>query len=258
MSARKRKVDKKLSLTKNKVLHSIIALASATVAVLTISMTAYGSIEEVNSSIDNVNNSITDINTAIEDCINSKSLAHDMAENARALNLAEDNVVIVEAQKIWGNAEAEHKRLLAELDTKQVELNTLTQQRDELLAEQARLEEEARIAEEQARQAAENSKGRYIGEFNLTGYCNCSVCCGSYAGGPTASGVMPQAGVTIAVDRRVIPMGTKVYIEGLGYRIAQDTGGAIKGNKIDVYAESHSACYRPEYNLKGAKVYIVE
>ena len=50
----------------------------------------------------------------------------------------------------------------------------------------------------------------------------------------------PDAKV-IAVDPSVIPLGTKVYVEGYGYATAADTGGAIKGNKIDVFIPSHSA-----------------
>jgi 3D (Asp-Asp-Asp) domain-containing protein len=44
----------------------------------------------------------------------------------------------------------------------------------------------------------------------------------------------------IAVDPRVIPLGSKVYVEGYGYAIAGDTGGAIKGNKIDVFIPTKS------------------
>lgn len=90
--------------------------------------------------------------------------------------------------------------------------------------------------------AAEMEENReLLGTFTLTAYCSCRKCCGRWSGGPTASGAMPQAGRTIAVDKRVIPLGTKVYIEGYGEFIAEDTGSAIKGNRIDVYMESHNA-----------------
>ena len=58
----------------------------------------------------------------------------------------------------------------------------------------------------------------------------------------------------MAVDRRVIPLGTKLYIEGLGYRIAQDTG--VSGHWIDVFMEDHDECNRN--GLQKHKVYIVK
>lgn len=60
-------------------------------------------------------------------------------------------------------------------------------------------------------------------------------------GNPTATGVYPVAGQTIAVDPRVIPLGTHVLINGHEY-IAQDTGGLIKGNRIDVFMDSEEEC----------------
>lgn len=62
----------------------------------------------------------------------------------------------------------------------------------------------------------------------------------------TASGLKPVRnpnGVsTIAVDPNVIPLGTKVYVSGYGVAIAADTGGAIKGNIIDVFLNTHEEC----------------
>lgn len=79
----------------------------------------------------------------------------------------------------------------------------------------------------------------YLGEFKITYYCNerfSHICGGS---GITASGKPTEVGVTIAVDKTVIPLGTTVYIEGIGYMEAQDTGGAVIGNHIDVLVEDH-------------------
>lgn len=79
--------------------------------------------------------------------------------------------------------------------------------------------------------------GENGGLFTITTYCPCAVCNGGYTG--TAIGTSVTPGRTIAVDPSVIPLGTTVYIEGVGTRIAEDTGGAIKGNKIDLAVGSH-------------------
>lgn len=76
-----------------------------------------------------------------------------------------------------------------------------------------------------------------LGEFAITHYCACSRCCGK-SDGITATGTQATAGRTIAVDPEVIPLGTEVIIDGQSY-IAEDTGRAIKGNKIDIFCESH-------------------
>lgn len=59
----------------------------------------------------------------------------------------------------------------------------------------------------------------------------------------------------IAVDPRVIKLGTKVHVEGYGYAIAGDTGGAIKGNKIDVFIPTKSAAY--QWGRKNVKVKVL-
>ncbi|TFE24152.1 3D domain-containing protein [Cohnella luojiensis] len=74
--------------------------------------------------------------------------------------------------------------------------------------------------------------------------------------GVTSSGAIVKEGRTIAVDPKVIPMGWWVYIEGIGFRRAEDTGGAIKGKKIDVYFDSES--YVNKFGLKrGYTVYVI-
>lgn len=78
-----------------------------------------------------------------------------------------------------------------------------------------------------------------LGVYKLTAYCACTKCCGK-SDGITASGVRAVEGVTIATDSS-FPFGTKLYIDGREYTV-QDRGGAIKGNKIDIYFDSHTAC----------------
>ena len=79
--------------------------------------------------------------------------------------------------------------------------------------------------------------------------------------GITASGTKARVGA-VAVDPRVIPLGTKLYIESLdgtkdyGFAIAEDTGGAIKGNKIDLFFNTYSECIT--FGRRNVKVYILE
>ncbi|MEK8133033.1 ubiquitin-like domain-containing protein [Paenibacillus filicis] len=74
--------------------------------------------------------------------------------------------------------------------------------------------------------------------------------------GVTSSGAKVTEGRTIAVDPKVIPIGWWVYIDGLGFRRAEDTGSAVKGNKIDVYFQSDS--YADRFGTKrGYTVYVI-
>lgn len=83
---------------------------------------------------------------------------------------------------------------------------------------------------------------------------NCNGCSGI-----TSTGINlkqnPDVKV-IAVDPSIIPLGTKVYVEGYGYAIAGDTGGAIKGNKIDVFFPSKSEAYK--WGRKQVKIKILK
>ncbi|QJD85818.1 3D domain-containing protein [Cohnella herbarum] len=79
---------------------------------------------------------------------------------------------------------------------------------------------------------------------------------GDHGYGVTSSGAVVREGRTIAVDPKVIPIGWWVYIEGIGFRRAEDTGGAVKGKKIDVYYESESRANK--FGMKrGYKVYVI-
>lgn len=73
--------------------------------------------------------------------------------------------------------------------------------------------------------------------------------------GITASGMKAQRGV-VAVDTNVIPFGTKLYIDGYGYAIAGDRGGAIKGNKVDVFVDTINEA--KNWGVRTVNVYILE
>ncbi len=108
------------------------------------------------------------------------------------------------------------------------------------------------LALQVSRGAEETGTEYYVTATAYTAYCNgCS--------GRTATGfdlrANPNAKI-IAVDPRVIPLGTKVYVEGYGYAVAADTGGAIKGNKIDVFMSSKADAYR--WGRKKVKIKILQ
>lgn len=77
----------------------------------------------------------------------------------------------------------------------------------------------------------------------------------TYTGRPTATGIRPRVG-TVAVDPDVIPLGSRLYIEGYGFGVAQDIGSGIKGNRVDVFLETREAALR--WGRKIVKVYILE
>lgn len=99
------------------------------------------------------------------------------------------------------------------------------------------------------------AQSNLIGRFKITVYCACSKCCGKYAiGRPVdkdgnvivkgSSGRVLTPLYSIATDTRVIPSGKEVVINGKTYR-ADDTGGAVKGNVIDIYAGTdHEEAWR--------------
>jgi len=107
-----------------------------------------------------------------------------------------------------------------------------TQEKAEPAKEEANTQEKAEPAKEQT-ETQEKAEGKTISVTATAYTANCGGC-----SGVTATGVdlnsNPNAKV-IAVDPNVIPLGSKVYVEGYGYATAADTGGAIKGNKIDVH-----------------------
>ncbi|KAB7664938.1 DUF348 domain-containing protein [Bacillus sp. B1-b2] len=103
-----------------------------------------------------------------------------------------------------------------------------------------------------ASRGEESGKEVHVNSTAYTASCNgCS--------GRTATGIdlkaNPNAKV-IAVDPSFIPLGTKVYVEGYGYAIAADTGGSIKGKKIDVFFPTTAEAYR--WGNRQVKIKIID
>ncbi|HLU23199.1 MAG TPA: ubiquitin-like domain-containing protein [Bacillaceae bacterium] len=98
---------------------------------------------------------------------------------------------------------------------------------------------------------AANGKEMYVEATAYTAYCNgCS--------GKTATGINLRSNPdvkVIAVDPRIIPLGTKVWVEGYGYAVAGDVGGAIKGDKIDVFMPTKEQAFR--FGRKKVKIRIL-
>lgn len=91
-----------------------------------------------------------------------------------------------------------------------------------------------------------------LGEFVITHYCDCQKCTID-GDGITATGTKATAGRTIAVDPDVLPMGSVVIIDGHTYTV-EDVGGAIKGNRIDIFMNSHEEAIKA--GVKTAEVYL--
>lgn len=115
------------------------------------------------------------------------------------------------------------------------------------------------IVEEQT-EIVEEDKPEEI-TVTATAYCACGKCCGKWAENRpdgivyTASGTVAKAGRTIAVDPDVFPFGTVLEIDGVEY-VAEDTGSAIKGYKIDIYFDNHDAAL--DFGVRELVALVIE
>ncbi|WP_456277152.1 ubiquitin-like domain-containing protein [Bacillus sp. AK128] len=135
-----------------------------------------------------------------------------------------------------------------EVSRELLKTETLKESKDRIVAVGTKVVKQPQVS----RGSGNVAKEFYVTSTAFTAYCNgCS--------GITSTGINlkanPNAKV-IAVDPNVIPLGTKVYVEGYGYAVAGDTGSAIKGNKIDVFFATKAEAYR--WGRKTVKIKILE
>ena len=101
--------------------------------------------------------------------------------------------------------------------------------------------------------AADGSNAVLLGSFRLTAYCPCRSCSEGW-GRHTSSGAIAAASHTAAVDPRVIPIGSKLLINGVVYT-AEDVGGGVKGKHIDIFFDTHAQAR--QFGSQAAEVYLL-
>ena len=113
------------------------------------------------------------------------------------------------------------------------------------------------VAKKVAKTPSRSSEDNVVKEFTVNASAYTASCNG--CSGITSTGINlkrnPDAKV-IAVDPSIIPLGTKVYVEGYGYAIAADIGGSIKGNKIDLFFPTKAEAY--QWGRKSVKIKILK
>lgn len=143
----------------------------------------------------------------------------------------------------------EKLEVITKANEKKTEYDELAQTAHEeylaYLAQQRKARQASQVAYSEPTTTAESGsvEGGYIGTYKCTGYVATGNAC--------ANGNMPTSGYTIASNS--LPMGTRVYIEGIGERVVEDTGG-MSSNVIDIFVDSTSEAY----SLTGDyEVYVI-
>lgn len=116
-------------------------------------------------------------------------------------------------------------------------------------------EESAKKVQEENSEEKEEETVVHLGRFFLTCYCPCELCSEGWDH-KTATGAYATEFRTVAVDPDVISYGTHLLINGFEF-IAEDCGGAIDGNHIDIFREHHEDCFEDEWN-GWADVYVIK
>lgn len=99
----------------------------------------------------------------------------------------------------------------------------------------------------------ETTAARPIGSFKTTAYCPCRICSEGW-GRNTSSGAQAVSDHTVAVDPRVIPIGSRLMINGVVYT-AEDIGGGVRGNHIDIFFNTHAETR--QYGTRSVEVLLL-
>ena len=158
-----------------------------------------------------------EIKSNLDEAITMRNAAHQLAECARTLGVDEDDYIILYAKDKWD----EHNETVV----------ALTEDYNKAVQAEREAEEKRKAEEDAKRKAEEAKRGRLVARMKCTFYTGLP----DEGGSITALGTPVTPWHTVAVDPRVIPLGSKIRIEGFnGVFYCADTGGAIKGNIIDI------------------------
>ena len=179
-----------------------------------------------------------EIKSNLDEAITKRSAAHQLAECARTLGAEEDDFIILHAKDKWN----EHNETVV----------TLIEDYNKVLKAEREAEAKRKAEEEAKKKAQEAKRGQLVARMKCTFYTGSP----DEGGSITALGTSVTPWYTVAVDPHVIPLGSKIRIEGYdGVFYCADTGGAITGNIIDIAVGSKS-----EANSLGVQyrnVYLV-
>ena len=179
---------------------------------------------------------ITEKIEIIEEAIPYETVTKDVSEGAsstknKVIQQGEDGIKQVTYKiKYQNEVEIEKNKISEEIIKEPVE--RIVQVQSNVITSRASTTSRAEAAADSG-----NSSSK-VKIYKVTAYCSCSKCCGSHANGYTASGTKATAGRTIAAPSN-FAFGTKLIINGKEY-VVEDRGGAIKGNRIDMYVDSHA------------------
>ncbi|WP_409254014.1 3D domain-containing protein [Bacillus sp. SCS-153A] len=171
--------------------------------------------------------------------------------------LAEKNTEIQEQVSIENYHNIKEGDMLWELAAKQDEAGITVETRQELIHNGKEALVQKQEESQNEKDAKDNNSGNVVKEVEVKATAYTAYCDGCI--GITKTGVDLRANPdekVIAVDPAVIPLGSKVYVEGFGYATAEDTGSAIIGNRIDIFIPSREEAL--EYGVKNITVQIIE
>ncbi|MEH7169815.1 LysM peptidoglycan-binding domain-containing protein [Priestia megaterium] len=152
-------------------------------------------------------------------------------------------------------AQAQQEQAAQEQTQKEQEQAQVAAQEQAQKEQAAQQQQQAAQQQQQQQQQSQQQASGKSMTVEATAYtANCAGCSGTTATGVNLKSNPNQR--VIAVDPSVIPLGSKVYVEGYGQAVAADTGGAIKGNRIDVFVSSDSAAQ--DWGRRSVKITVID